>query len=298
MINDLKNATQRWDRERGSGSRRGSPHAQDSSILQSYPDTHVVTNYEDSHTYRTSTNGYGPPATGSPQLNGPFQPPPRANLPPADMSSYTDPRPLYPSHSVAAGTSAYVDPSMYVPHARQNPAGYPPQVEFYGSSQPYGHDAPSQHYPGPQYPVAQYGQAPQRDPRDDPRYQPDYQDPQMRYSTYPPVSAPNGVTASSPSQASRSETHLFCISSTCTDTLSVHTLLQHTTISMAAVSATSLVCIVDKNFTNSGPATAFSQAPSIPDPPYRPSPSVDPGYHSRDRPSGQPGGDARRRRIG
>lgn len=35
----------------------------------------------------------------------------------------------------------------------------------------------------------------------------------------------------------------------------------------------------------------------IADPPYRPATSAEPPYHSRERPSGQQGPDARRRRI-
>lgn len=214
MINDLKVTTQKWDRERGSG-RRGSPHTR-LSILNSHsdPDTPLVTNYEESHTFRSSNHGnaYGGLPTGSPQLDGPFQPPPRSGIPPPDMPAYSDPRSIYPPHSLPPGTSAYVEPPMYASHpSRQSAQPYTSQPEYYAATQPYGHDPPPQHlrsspqYSGPQYASGPYGPPQLRDPRDDPRYQPDYQDPQMRYN-YPPVTtAPNGGAAPSPSQQTRSD---------------------------------------------------------------------------------------------
>lgn len=213
MINDLKVTTQKWDRERGSG-RRGSPHTRP-SILNSDPDTHLVTNYEESHTFRSSNhgsgNGYGGLPPASPQLDGPFQPPPRSGIAAPDMPAYSDPRSIYPPHSLPPGTSAYVDPSMYASHAsRQSSQPYTSQPEYYAATQPYGHEPPPQHlrsspqYSGPQYASGPYGPPQPRDPRDDPRYQPDYQDPQMRYN-YPTVTtAPNGA-APSPSQQTRSD---------------------------------------------------------------------------------------------
>ena len=224
MINDLKVTTQKWERERGSG-RRGTSRVRDSIPLYSIPDTLLVTNYEESHTFRSTNHGYGGVTTGSPQLDGagPFQPPPaRLPLAPQDMAAYQDARSIYPPHSLPPGTSAYVDPSMYPPHpshtSRPPPPqpGYPvPPADYYAAAPPqsYGHD-PASHirsspqYPGPQYSTGQYPQS--RDPRDDPRYPPDYQDTTPRY-IYPLLTAAsNGGPASSPSQTARSSLSVAC----------------------------------------------------------------------------------------
>ena len=188
------------------------------AILYSVPNALLlVTNYEESHTFRQSNHGYGGVTASSPQLDGsgPFPPPSsRPTLQAPEMAPYPDPR-VYPAQSLPPGTSAYSEPPMYTNHpshtGRQPSQVYPPQPDYYATPQSYGHD-PAAHnmrsspqYSGPQYGAVQYGQAPprDRDPRDDPRYQPDYPDPSARY-TYPSVTAaPNGGLASSPSQPAR-----------------------------------------------------------------------------------------------
>ncbi|KAL1311595.1 hypothetical protein AAFC00_001709 [Neodothiora populina] len=244
MINDLKVATQKWDREQHSSRR--------------------VTNYEDSHTYRSSTHaGFGVTAS-SPQLDGPFQPPAsRASMPIQDMSNYADPRNLYPAHSLPPQTTGYVDPASYVSHpsARQPPQPYTTQPDggYYASMPSYAHEPPPSHlrsspkYGGPQY-NAPYPPPPARDPREDPRYNPEYQDQSMRYN-YPPVTqVPNGAPISSPSQTPSYPPPV--------------------------------------RYDQYG--RPFPPSQSIPDPPYRQSPSAD---VYRERPSGHQGPEPRRRRI-
>lgn len=207
MINDLKVASQKWDQEQRSGTgRRGSPFGRDSST-HSYPDKAPV-NYEDSHTYRTSTTVFNGNGTSSPQLDGPYVPPPQPRPgPPQDMVGYPDGRNMY-THPV---TSGYADPSLYASQngGRQPTPGYNQPVDYYGQQPSYNHE-PVRTHPGgspqyaQQYPANQFGQPQPRDPREDPRYQ-DYQDPSVRYGYGPATTGPNGQAIYSPTQAPRSE---------------------------------------------------------------------------------------------
>jgi hypothetical protein len=161
-------------------------------------------NYEDSHTYRQTTdggsNGHYRASTNSPQLDGPYPPPGGHGVPPRmtmpELSVYDDARNrMYPPppHSGAPVTTSYVEAPLYASHpSRPTPNGYGPQGDFFAAPPGYGHEAVAPHLRGPPPPPPpQY--SPQyvtghRDPRDDPRYPQEYQDQMRGYAAYPPAS--------------------------------------------------------------------------------------------------------------
>lgn len=174
------------------------------------PDLLLVTNYEDSHTYRSSNHtGFGLPSS-APQLDASFQAvASRPVPPPADLPIYTDPRAVYPAHSLPPQTSGYVETPVYASHPSRLPAQvYAAQGGYYAGQQ-YAHEPPPQHhrhspqYSGPQYGNGPYGPPTTRDSREDLRHQPEYQDQPARYNYSPVATAANGGAASSPSHPAR-----------------------------------------------------------------------------------------------